>query len=150
MSLGEFSRLPSNLSAITVAVPVILVADDAAAAVFAGKLPAFEVEGVAIAVAGGVAECGDPAVLLDPAHLDVVRDVAPNQIPAYAVPRGSFGPQGSGIEALDSRVADDVPPEAVVERNDIGIGVLNRLPTGPVAGRSVGADGLLRGLSDHG
>ena len=126
MSLGELSRLPWNLSAMTVTVPFVLVADDAPAAVLAGELPAFEVEGVAVAVAGRIAERRHAAVFFDPAHLHVVRDVAPHQIPADAVPRRPFGPQRADVQPLDRRVADDVAPEARVERDDVRIGILNR------------------------
>ena len=128
---------------------VVFVADDAAAAVLAGKLAAFEIERVAVAVAGGIAEGGDAAILFDPAHLDVVGDVAPDEVAADAVPRRALGPERAGVEALDGGVADHVAAEAIVERDDVGVGVLNGrgiLRVGPVAGRGVGADGLLRGL----
>ena len=85
----------------------MLVADDAAVAVLAGDLPALEVEGVAVAVAGGIAEEADVAVFLEPAQLHVVGDVAPEEIAADAVPGRALGPQHSGVEPLDGRVADD-------------------------------------------
>ena len=106
--------------------PGWLVAHHAAAAVLAGELPALEVERVAVAVAGRVAEHGDAAVLLDPAHLDVVGDVAPHQVAADAVPRGTLGPQRAGVEPLDGRVATHVPAEAIVEGDDVGVGILER------------------------
>jgi hypothetical protein len=68
--------------------------------VFAGKLAAFEIERVAVAVAGRIAEGGDAAILFDPAHLDVVGDVAPDEVAADAVPRRTLGPERSGVERL--------------------------------------------------
>src|SRR5688500_20256620 len=47
--------------------------------IFAGDLPAFPVEGVAVRVAGGVPEDADVAVLFEAPQLDVVGDVAPHQ-----------------------------------------------------------------------
>ncbi len=144
MSLGELRRLPSKLVGDDGDRAVRLIADHAAAAVFAGKLAAFEIEGVAVAVAGGIAEDGDAAVFFDPAHLDVVGDVAPDQIAADAVPGRAFRPKRAGVEAVDDGVADDVAAEAIVERDDVGIGVSDRLLAGPIARRGFGRDGLLR------
>lgn len=62
---------------------------------------------------GGVAEHGHVAVLFEPPHLDIVGDVAPHKIWSNAVPRGAFGPERSGIEALDLGV-QDVPRGAGV------------------------------------
>src|SRR5207247_5082161 len=73
--------------------PGRLVPDDATAAVLARELPALVVERVAVAVPGRVTEDRDVAVLFNPAHLDVVGDVAPDQVPADSVPGRTFGPQ---------------------------------------------------------
>ena len=77
---------------------------------FAGKLAAFEIESVAVAVAGGTAECGDAAIVsdpaFDPAHLDVVGDVAPDEVAAHAIPRRTLGPGRSRVKPLDGGVAD--------------------------------------------
>ena len=104
---------------------VIFIAHHAPAAVFAGKLAAFEIEGVAVAVAGWIAEGGDAAVFLDPAHLDVVGDVAPDEVAADAIPRRALGPKRAGVEALDGGVADHVFAEAIIERDDVGVGILD-------------------------
>jgi hypothetical protein len=57
--------------------------------------------------------------------LQVVRDVAENQIPADTVPGAALGPEGvrAGVEPLNRRVADLVFVEARVERNEVGIGI---------------------------
>ena len=116
---------------------VRLVAHDAAAAVLARELPAFVVERVAVAVAGRIAERRDAAVVFDPAHLDVVRNVAPHQIAPDAVPGRPFGPQRADVQPPDDGVADDVAAEPIVERDDVGIGILNRILSRPVPCRLV-------------
>src|SRR5437870_13375991 len=70
-----------------------LVAYHAPSAVFARKLPALVVEGVAVAVAGRIPKYRDASIILDPSHLHVVRDIAPNQISADTIPCRPFGPQ---------------------------------------------------------
>ena len=105
---------------------VVFVAHDAAAAMLAGKLASLKIEGVAVAVSGGTAEHADRVVLFAPAHLHVIRDVAPNQEAADAIPGGPFGPERSGVVPFDHRVADDVTLETFVQRNDVGIGILDR------------------------
>src|SRR5690242_20845923 len=77
--------------------PGIFVARDAASAMLAGKLAALKIEGVAVAISRGTAEHADAIVLFPPAHLHVIRNVAPHQVAAYAIPCGPFRPQRSGI-----------------------------------------------------
>ena len=133
MSLGALSGLPSNLSASTVTRAVVLVADHAAVAVLAGELAALVVEGVAVAVVGGLRNSADVAVLLEPAHLAVVGDVAPDQVLADAVPGRPFGPERAGVEALDRRVADLVFGEALVEHDDVRVGIAHGILAAPIA-----------------
>src|SRR6185436_8822646 len=109
--------------------PVVLVADDAAAAVLARDLPAFEVERVPVAVAGGIPEHRHASVFLGPPHLHVVRDVAPDQEPPDAVPRRALGPQRAEVQPANHRVVDDVAAEAGIEREDVGIWILNGILT---------------------
>src|SRR5580700_10578489 len=92
---------------------IVFVAHHAASAVFAGKLAAFVIERVAVAVAGGITEGGDAAVFFKPSHLDVVGDVAPDEISPDAVPRRTLGPKRSRMELFDGGVADDVFAETV-------------------------------------
>ena len=72
---------------------IVLVADNLPRAVLAGDLSSLEVERVAVRVARRVTEDRDVAVLFQPAHLDVVGDVAPEEIAADAVPGRAFGPE---------------------------------------------------------
>ena len=125
---------------------VRLVAHDAASAMLAGQLAAFVIERVAVAVAGWIAEHRDAAVVFDPAHLDVVRNVAPHQVAADAVPRRPFRPQRADVQPLDGRVADDVAAEARIERDDVRVGILHRLLPRPVARRRDGRHLRLRRL----
>jgi hypothetical protein len=61
--------------------------------VLTGDLPALVVERVAVAVAGWIAEAArDVIVLLEPAQILVVGNVAPQQVAADAAPRRPFGP----------------------------------------------------------
>src|SRR5213075_2712266 len=83
---------------------VVLVTDHAAVAVFARELPALVIESVPIAVAGRVAEHAGVAVLIEPSHLAVVGDVAPNQITALPAPRRALGPQHAGAQPLNGSV----------------------------------------------
>ena len=125
---------------------VRLVAHDAAAAVLAGELAALEVEGVAVAVAGWIAKHGHATVVVDPAHLHVVGDVAPDQIAADAVPCRTFGPQRPRVQPLDRRVADDVAAEA---RSSATMSDRDRHGVWPDQSRGVGSGrtgGLCGGL----
>ena len=73
---------------------------------FAGDLAAFVIERISVAEFGVAAECADVPVLLQPPQLPVIRDVAPDQILSLATPGRAFGPEASGIDALDRRVID--------------------------------------------
>src|SRR5262249_38217958 len=66
---------------------VELIAHDTARQVFARKLPALEVEGVAVAIVRRAAEEAHPSVILEPAQLAVVGDVAPYKVATLAIPR---------------------------------------------------------------
>src|SRR5712691_333147 len=123
---------------------VVFVANHAPAPVLAGKLAALVVESVSVAVAGGIAEHGHAVVVFDPAHLYVVGNVAPHQIAPHAVPGRAFGPQCAEVQAPDDGVADDIAAEALIQRDDVGIGVLDGLLSGPVAWRRHRVDAVLR------
>src|SRR5262249_57744294 len=111
--------------------PRVLVADDPAVRVLAGDLAALEVERVAVAVAGGIAEDGDLAVLVRAPELDVVRDVAPDEVAPDAAPGRPLGPRHAGVEALDGRVADLVLGEPGIEGHYVGVGVADRRRAAP-------------------
>jgi hypothetical protein len=62
----------------------------------AGELPALEVERIAIAVVRRIPEDADATVVLRPAHLAIVRDVAPNEVAPLRAPGRALGPQETG------------------------------------------------------
>ena len=70
----------------------------------AAELPALEVEHVAVAVVRRQPKHADAAVVLDPAQLPVVGDVAPDQVAPLRAPRRALGPERAGPQALDRRV----------------------------------------------
>src|SRR5438132_1604812 len=104
-----------------------LVAHHAPSAVFARKLPALVVEGVAVAVAGRIPKYRDASIILDPSHLHVVRDITPNQISADTIPCRPFGPQRPKVQTPNDRVADDKSAEPVIQSDNIRIRILNRI-----------------------
>src|SRR5262249_15789593 len=112
---------------------VVLVADDAAVAVLEGNLAALEVEGIAIAVAGRLAHDADVAVVVEPAELHVVGDVAPDEVLADAAPGRPFRPEHAGVQTLDGRVADLVLAEGRVEADEVRVGVADGFLAAPVA-----------------
>ena len=88
-----------------------------------------------------MAKRADVSVVVEPAQLDVVRNVAPHQVFADAIPGRPFGPQHAGMQSLDWRVADLVLGEFLfVEHHDVGIGIAHRLGVrAVVAGQRRGA-----------
>src|SRR6267378_8685623 len=75
---------------------VVLVPHDAARTMLARELAALKIKRVAVAVVRRRAEHRDPPVIVQIAHLAVVRDVAPYQVPALAGPRRPLAPQPAG------------------------------------------------------
>ena len=146
--VGGVERLALELVGQHGDAAVVLVADHAAVAVLAGDLPALVVERVAVAVAGRVAEDADVAVLLQPAQLDVVGDVAPEQVrptPFQAGPSAQSMPVCSRwIGVLPSLYLR----EALVERDDVRLGVARGLRRAEVAGEHLGRRG--HGGADRG
>ena len=106
---------------------VVLVSDDAAARVLARELTALMIERVAVAVARGLTEHGDLTIILEPPQLAVVRDVAPDQILPLSVPCGTFAPHAARPQPLNRRVADTQGVERGIDRDDVGIGIGDRL-----------------------
>ena len=94
-------------------------------------------------VAAGVEVDGDPEQLFR-----VLMNLCRNALEAVgdAVPGRSFRPLCADMESLDRRVEDDVLAEAGIERDDVRIGIGDRLEPGPVARRRHRRD-LLRSLS---
>src|SRR2546423_351858 len=79
-------------------------------AVLAGELAPLEVEGVAVGVVRRAAEDRAPAVVLRPAELPVVGNVAPHQIPPLTAPGRSLRPERPRPQTQDRGVS---LPEAV-------------------------------------
>jgi hypothetical protein len=117
-------------------------------------LAAFPIEGIAVAVAGGLAENADASVVVKPSHLAIVGDIAPENVTADSVPDDAFGPEQPGMEPLNRRIADLVLIEARVQDQDIRVRVTHRALSGPIAfgrgaagGRSDERDGAGEGAS---
>ena len=143
-SLGAFERLAAEAVGQDGGLAVVLVADDAAVAVLAGDLAALGVERIAVGVAGRAAHHADMAVVLEPAELDVVGDIGPDEVFADAVPGRPLGPEHAGVQPPDRGVADLDLGEPLVENDHVGVGVANRLGVRPVApGRRRAVDDLL-------
>ena len=99
------------------------VANDAAVAVFEGDLAALTVESVAVAITSWLADGCDLMVILQPAVLDVVWDVAPDQIISPSAPSGAFGPVHSGVQTFDGCHPDFVFGEGRIDGDDVGFWV---------------------------
>src|SRR5205823_14379293 len=82
---------------------------------------ALEIESVAVAVVRRRAKDADLTVVVEPAQLTVVRDVAPHQIPALAAPRRPLCPERTGPQALDRRVSLYILREQRIDDDDVGI-----------------------------
>ena len=107
-----------------------LVAHYAAIAVLEGNLPPLAVKGVAIAVASGLVDRRDFAVILEPTMLHVVRNIAPHEILPPTAPRRPFSPIHARVQPLDGRGANLVFLECLIERDDIRLGITHRRGTG--------------------
>src|SRR5215831_8760561 len=87
----------------------------------AGELPALKIERIAVAVVRRHAEYADLTVLLQPAQLAVVGDIAPHQIPALAVLGRAFAPQRTGPQALDRRITLHILRGQRIDDDDVGV-----------------------------
>lgn len=88
--------------------PIMFVADDLPIAVLAGDLVALSVEGVAVTVSGRRAEDAHVAVLFRSTVLDIVRDVAPEELAGtlfLAGPSSHIPPVQSGRQQAVSWLA---------------------------------------------
>ena len=124
--IGRVQLLPVVLVGDDGGRAVELVAHDAARQVLARNLAALEVERIAVAVVRRVAEHGDAVVVLEPAHLHVVADVAEHEIAADTAPRGALEPQAAGPQALDRVVRQHDPVERRVHGEDVRIRKVRR------------------------
>ena len=111
---------------------VVFVADNAAVAVFAGKLAAIKIEGVAVAVAAGMSKDADMVIFFQQAHLPVIGNIAPHKIATDPIPGAALGPKAAGRQPLDRRVADLVFLESLVEHDNVRVGITHRVPAAPI------------------
>src|SRR5437762_12462666 len=88
-----------------------LVAHHAPSAVFARKLPALVVEGVAVAVAGRIPKYRDASIILDLSHLHVVRDITPNKYPPHTFHSGPSAQHLPKFKPPMNHVATVLPPK---------------------------------------
>jgi hypothetical protein len=121
---------------------VVLIADDASRQMLAGDLPALEIKSVAVAVVGRGAENADLSVVVEPAQLAIVRDVAPHDITTLAAPGRALCPQRTRPQALDRRVALHIFREQRIDDDDVGVEPID-------VGRRVGSE-LARRAGDDG
>src|SRR5258705_35207 len=119
---------------------VMLVTDNAPAAVFARYLTTLMIERVAIAVVRRLAEHGDAAVVLDVAQLAVVGDVAPDEVASLGTPSRAFVPLAAGEEAMNGGVVDPERVERRVDGDDVGIGIGDRTRIGAKVARRIRDD----------
>ena len=112
---------------------VMFVANHAAGVVLAGKQAALPIKRIAVGVVGGRVEDADVAVLLEPAQVPIVGDIAENQVAPAAVPCGPFGPKQARVQPLDGCALDPVLVEPLVQGDDVRIGIMNGVLAAPVA-----------------
>src|SRR5262249_9109952 len=103
-------------------------------------LTALEVEGVTVAVVRRSPEHGDAAIVVEPAELPVVRDVAPHEVPALRAPGGALCPERAGPQSQDGRVALAQTVERRVDGDDVGIDVGDGGRAGTVIARRIRDD----------
>ena len=100
---------------------VELVAHDSPREMLAGDLAPLEVERVAVAVVRRRAEHTHVTVVLQPSHLPVVGNVAPDEITALRIPGRPLRPQRTGPQSLDWRVGLPQAIEARIDGEDVRI-----------------------------
>src|SRR5260370_20779335 len=111
----------------------MLVARHSPPKVFAGKLPPFEVERVAVAVTRWVTERSNVSVLFEKTQLPVIRNIAPHQVLPLRAPRRPLRPLRPYVMPVDDGIEYLVLGEALVHRYNIRIGIAHRLMVSPVA-----------------
>src|SRR6266571_7844521 len=106
---------------------IMVVAHHAPVAVLHGDLATLEVPDIAIAVTRRLAEHADMPIVVEPAQLAVVGDVAEDQEIADGVPRRALRPQDwlavhvAVPQALDRGIALDEPAKGRIDREDVRI-----------------------------
>src|SRR5579872_197233 len=111
-------------------------ADDAAEEVLGGELPPLEVERVAVAVVGRLAEHADAPVVPQHAELRVALHIAEYEVLTLARPRWAFAPAEASGDSVDSGDAEQILLERWIDHDDVGIGVdLRCRAMSPLTGR---------------
>ena len=113
---------------------VVLVTHHTAVTVLAGNLAAFIVKRVSIAVAAGMAKLADMAIFLQPAHLDIVRNIAPQKIFPHTIPRRPLGPEHIGVrvQSANGCIAKFVFCKQRIQHQHIRLGITRGGFTGPI------------------
>src|SRR2546426_4022788 len=78
---------------------------------------------IAIRAVRRIAKHADMAIVSEPPMLDVVGNVAPNQITTGTVPSRALGPQRPCVQTLNRCIGDPVFPESLVEYENVAIGI---------------------------
>jgi len=112
--------------------PVVFIAHYSTRTMLTRNLAAFPVKRVAIAIVRWVTEHAYVSIFGKPSMLDVVRNVAPDEVAPNAIPGRTFGPQHSCVQALDSSVAEFVFRETWIQNNDVSIRIANGRSTLPI------------------
>src|SRR5262249_1108955 len=87
------------------------------------------------------AEDADRTIVLEPAHLTIVRDIAPHQIAALGVPSRALCPQRTGPKPHDRCVWLHILPEERVDEDYVGVPEISRrCPVGAKVARRAGDD----------
>ena len=118
-SFGLLSRLPSIAIGDGDDRTVELGAADAAAAMLAAEEAPLAIDGVAVGVAGGMAKDADGAAGLVPAHLAIVRDIAPDERAPARRPGRSLRPGAALEESVDTGGGIDALAEPGVEERKL-------------------------------
>src|SRR5262249_2040319 len=92
-----------------------LVSHNPTPALLTPQLTSFEVTCVPVAVARWVSEYCHAAVFFDPAHLDIVRYIAPDEVSSDSIPCRTFRPESAEMKPPDNRIANNVPAEPIIE-----------------------------------
>ena len=112
--------------------PVVLITNYSTPAMFAGKLPTFIIERVAIAISRWIAEHCRAAIVFNPTQLHIGRNVTPNQVATHAIPSHTFSPGSARVQALHAGIANHVFAKAIVQRNNVRFGILDGHLTSPI------------------
>ena len=139
-SFGELKRLAVEFVGEHRHRAVVLPAHDAAEKVLRRNLAALEVERVAVAVEGRIAEGAHLPGFPDVAILDAGLHVAEDEILALGTPGRALGPVRAGPDPPDLRNAEQRRAEIVVDDDDVVIGIFGGRGVRSPLARRIGQD----------